>query len=355
MSADDEGLIQTKDENVHDGSRMGAPEHPPLQTGFDRIVLERIDPKLFLAKPEHLWKPPGARAVFGGQVLGQALSAASQTVGPQLSLHSLHAYFVRPGQLEHPLLYDVKRIRDGSSFATRAVGAKQNGQGILTMIASFHRREYASLDNQALMPSVPSPETLPTEEQRWQNILSDPSMDPIVKQMLKQGMNAILRSRQQSPFDLRFIVDHLNWSSEEAKQILAKNNFSSMGMPSQLMWFRARNRLPDDEHVHHAVVAYQSDAGLLATARVGVPPSTFNEARPMMASLDHAMWFHQPFPSWRADEWLLYVMYSPRLSGARGLAHGHIFTQDGRLVVSCSQEGLIRLGTDRDSPPASKL
>merc|ERR1712048_909565 len=122
---------------------------------------------------------------------------------------------------------------------------------------------------------------------------------------------------------------------------------SDLGMPSQMLWFRAASRLPDDEYVHHAVLAYQSDAGLLSTTRVGVPMKKYLESRPMMASLDHAMWFHQPFPSWRADDWLLYVMYSPRLSGARGLAHGHIFTQDGRLVVSVSQEGLVRLGSDR--------
>lgn len=348
----DKASSDTKDANVRDGSRMGAPEHPPSQTGLDRIILEKIDPNLFIAKPEHLWKPPFARAVFGGQVLGQAVAAASQTVTAGLSLHSLHAYFVRPGQLDHPLVYDVSRIRDGSSFATRTIAAKQDGQGILTMIASFHRREYASLDNQALMPAVPAPDSLPTEAERIQKLLLDPDVDPMVKEMYKLRANP----QMESPFDTRVVVDSLNWSSPEAAQVKAKNNFVRLGMPCQLIWFRARNRLPDDEHIHHAVVAYHSDMGLLGTARVGVPSSKFWEAKPMMASLDHAMWFHQPFPSWRADEWLLYVMYSPRMSGARGLSHGHIFTQDGRLVVSCTQEGLIRLGTDRDvTGPSSKL
>jgi len=348
MSARADGSNEPKDASMRDGPRMGAPDHPPSQIGFDRIVLEQIDPNLFLAKPDHLWKPPFARAVFGGQVIGQALSAASQTVNSGLSLHSLHAYFVRPGQVKHPLLYDVKRIRDGSSFATRAVAAKQDGKGILTMIASFHRREEASLDSQALMPSVPAPETLPTEAERIQMLLSDASTDHMTRQMLK------VRARMpESPFDVRVVLDHANWASVEEDHVPAKKNFMEMGMPSQFIWFRARNRLPDDEYVHHAVLAYQSDAGLLNTARVGVPASTFWKSSPMMASLDHAMWFHQPFPSWRADEWLLYVMYSSRLSGARGLAHGHIFTQDGRLVVSCTQEGLIRLGTDRDSIAAS--
>jgi len=296
-----------------------------------------------------LWKPPFARAVFGGQVLGQALSAASQTVDSGLSLHSLHAYFVRPGQVEHPLLYDVTRVRDGTSFATRSVAAKQEGKGILTMIASFHRREYSSLDHQALMPRVPHPEALETDVERMTRFCEDPEVDTKMQQMLRFR----LKSPQTSPFETRTVVDALNWSSPEAEEVQAKNNFSNMGMPSQLVWFRARDRLPDDEHMHHAVLAYQSDSGLLMTAHVGVDSSKFWGSKPMTASLDHAMWFHLPFPSWRADEWLLYVMYSPRLSGARGLAHGHIFTQDGRLVVSCTQEGLIRLGTDRASTPAA--
>lgn len=339
---------------VRDGNRVGAPEGPPLETSFRAIVLDRIDPNLFLAQPENLWKPPGARAVFGGQVLGQALAAASQTVPAGLSLHSLHAYFVRAGQPEYPIVYDVKRIRDGNSFATRAVEAKQDGQWIFTMQASFHRPEMASLSHQSAMPPVPAPETLPTENERRTLLLADPSTDAVLKRMLQMSGNF------ESPLDVRVVVDSINYDSEEAARISYKRNMSAMGMPSQILWFRARKRLPDDEYVHHAVLAYQSDAGLLSTARVGIPTNKFWAGNPMMASLDHAMWFHQPFPSWRADEWLLYIMYSPNLQGARGLSHGHIFTQDGRLVVSCTQEGLVRLGKDRDlqasaSDSSSKL
>lgn len=333
-----------------EGSRKGAPEDPPSENDFQRITLDTIDPNLYLARPENLWKPPGARAVFGGQVVGQALLAASQTVKPGLSIHSLHSYFVRAGQPEHPIVYNVKRVRDGTSFATRSVAAKQHGDWIFTMQASFHRPEAASLDHQAVMPSVPAPETLPTEEERFSRMLADPDADP----MLKQVLNGKLRWKRANPIDERIVLDGMNWSTNETDSV--RQHFSDLGMPSQVRWFRARRRLPDDEYVHHAVLAYQSDAGLLSTAGSGVPWRKLHGSRPMMASLDHAMWFHHPFPRWRADEWLLYVMYSPKLSGARGLQHGHIFTRDGRLVVSCSQEGLFRLGTDRQPGAAgSKL
>ncbi|CAE7876391.1 Acot8 [Symbiodinium necroappetens] len=331
-----------------EGQRKGAPEGPPQQNVFQAIVLDRIDTNLFLAKPEILWKPPGARAVFGGQVLGQSLAAASQTVAPGLSLHSLHAYFVRAGQPEHPIVYDISRVRDGNSFATRSVAARQKGEWIFTMQASFQRPEGYSVCHQARMPDVPDPESLPTEEERFTKLLHDPEIQPLAKWILSH------RKKYVNPIDVRVVLDSLNWHTEEAKQMRVKYALSGLGMPSQLLWFRVRERLPDDEHVHHAVLAYQSDAGLLSTARVEMSWKSFWEARPMMASLDHAMWFHHAFPRWRADEWLLYAMYSPRLTGARGLSHGHIFTRDGWLVVSCTQEGLIRFGKDRGLPPSMR-
>jgi len=325
--------------------RKGAPDDSDTPEAFKEIVLDRIDPNLFLARPENLWKPPGARAVFGGQVLGQALAAASKTVAPGLSLHSLHAYFVRAGQPAHPIIYDIRRIRDGNSFATRAVAAKQEGEWIFTMQASFQKPEGYSVCHQAQMPKVPDPETLPDEEARYERLLHDPEVQPLVKGLLKY------RRKTRNPMDVRVVLDSLNWNTHEAEAKRQEYALSGLEMPVQLLWFRVRQRLPDDEHVHHAVLAYQSDAGLLSTARVEMPWRSFWEARPMMASLDHAMWFHHPFPRWRADEWLLYVMYSPRLTGARGLSHGHIFTRDGWLVVSCSQEGLIRFGKDKGLPP----
>jgi len=329
---------------ANNAGKKGAPGGPPPHH-FEAIVLDKIDPNLFLARPENLKKPwPMARAVFGGQVLGQALAAASQTVVDGLSVHSLHAYFVRAGQPDHPIIYDVRRIRDGNSFATRSVAAKQEGQWIFTMQASFQKPEGYSVCHQAQMPDVPDPESLPDEHERYKQLLQNPDVEPLVKQLMK------LRKRENHPIDVRVILDSLNWNTEEARKKREKYALSGLGMPSQMLWFRVRERLPDDEHVHHSVLAYQSDAELLSTARVELPWRSFWSARPMMASLDHAMWFHHPFPRWRADDWLLYVMYSPRLTGARGLSHGHIFTRDGWLVVSCSQEGLIRFGKDRGLP-----
>lgn len=329
--------------------QKGAPGSPPPHH-FEAIVLDKIDPNLFLARPENLKKPHAmARAVFGGQVLGQALAAASQTVVDGLSVHSLHAYFVRAGQPAHPIIYDVRRIRDGNSFATRSVAAKQEGQWIFTMQASFQKPEGYSVCHQAQMPEVPDPESLPQEAERYQQLLQDPEVQPLVKQILKYK-----KRETYNPMDVRVILDSLNWNTEEARKKREQYALSGLGMPSQLLWFRVKERLPDDEHVHHAVLAYQSDAELLSTARVELPWRSFWEAKPMMASLDHAMWFHHTFPRWRADEWLLYAMYSPRMTGARGLSHGHIFTRDGWLVVSCSQEGLIRFGKDRGLPPSKR-
>lgn len=166
---------------------------------------------------------------------------------------------------------------------------------------------------------------------------------------MKQYLASTLK--EVNPIDVRVVLDSLNWESPEQQQVANRHNFAKRGMPSQIQWFRARDRLPDDEHVHHAVLAYHSDWSLLSTARVATPAKLFWQSQPMISSVDHSMWFHEPFPSWRADEWLCYVTYSPRMTGARALAHGHVYTRDGRLVVSCSQEGLIRLGQDRKLQP----
>lgn len=347
-SGDGDGVAEEQTPCLKDGARLNSPEGPPED--FRPIIIDKIDPNLFLARPENLWKPPGGRAVFGGQVLGQSLSAASKTVQPGLSLHSLHAYFVRAGQPEIPIVYEVHRVRNGASFATRLVSAKQDGRWIFTMSASFHRPEAASLHHMVKMPLVPAPETVPTDEERCRELIARPETPPAIKAYAERRLHYVKRN----PLDVRWIVSMANWSTEAVRKDPFLKGMSDLGMPAQMGWFRTKRRLPDEEHVHHAVLAYQSDAGLLATCHADKPD--FWDLQPMMASLDHSMWFHQPFPHWRADQWLLYVTYSPCLSGARGLAHGHIFTQDGRLVVSCTQEGLIRLGSDRAlpaPPPAS--
>ena len=246
--------------------------------------------------------------VFGGQVAGQALVAAGRTVEKGM-VHSLHAYFLRPGDPQVPILYEVDRIRDGRSFTTRRVVAIQHGRAIFNLSASFHVHE-EGVEHQAFMPEVPAAESLPTFTER---------MAPYAD---KLG-DWYYRPR---PIDQRYVETPIRLRHDEVRQ------------PRQQVWIRADGRLDDDPLLHACVVAYASDMSLLDSV---ILPHAISWEDPnfMGASLDHAMWFHRPF---RADEWLLYDQMSPSASGARGLAFGSIFTADGRLAVSVVQEGLIR-------------
>jgi acyl-CoA thioesterase-2 len=246
--------------------------------------------------------------VFGGQVAGQALVAAGRTVEGG-TVHSLHAYFLRPGDPTVPILYEVDRIRDGRSFTTRRVVAIQHGQAIFNLSASFHVDEQ-DVDRQSdAMPQVPAADTLPT-----------------LGELLQPLGGQVPDWFHRRPIDLRF-VDTKPWILREG-----------VHPPSQHIWFRADGTLPDDPLLHACVVAYASDMSLLDTALLPLGLK-WSDANVMGASLDHAMWFHRPF---RADEWLLYHMESPTSRGARALARGRIFSADGRLVVSVMQEGLLR-------------
>jgi acyl-CoA thioesterase II len=276
------------------------------QAALDSLVelldLEQIEVNIFRGR-----SPDEKRQrVFGGQVAGQALVAAGRTVdvGP---VHSLHAYFLRPGDPSVPIVYDVDRIRDGRSFTTRRVVAIQHGRPIFNLAASFHVEE-EGLDHQLPMPPAPEPESLPTFHER---------MAPYKEQM----GDWYFRPR---PIDLRFASDPVEAGGRRE--------------PRQQVWMRADGQLPDDPLLHVCVVAYASDMTLLDSTML--PHDVrWDDQNLMAASLDHAMWFHRAF---RADEWLLYDQDSPSASGARGLAQGRIFTADGRLVVSVVQEGLIR-------------
>ncbi len=247
---------------------------------------------------------------FGGQVAGQALVAAVRTVEPDRPVHSLHGYFLRPGDPQAPILYEVDRIRDGRSFTTRRVVAIQHGRAIFNLQSSFQKVE-SGLDFQQQMPeNVPDPESLPTWQER---------MEP-----LKDKMGAYFD--RPRPIDLRW-VDTSHPGTHRAKA------------DSQLVWLRADGRLPDDPALQACVVTYASDMTLLDT--VVLPHGVdWTDGSMMMASLDHAMWFHRPF---RADEWLLFQQRTPSSGGSRGLATGEIFSASGELVVSVVQEGLIRL------------
>jgi acyl-CoA thioesterase-2 len=273
------------------------------------LDLEPLEVNLFRGVS---WKDDRPR-VFGGQVAGQALVAAGRTVEGR-GVHSLHAYFLRPGDPSVPIVYEVDRIRDGKSFTTRRVVAIQHGEAIFNLQASFHVDE-PGLDHQVPMPQAPPPETLPRADE----------MEP----------PAPGRLWTRQPVDMRY-VDGPPWA-REAQPPTAR----------QLVWFRADGTLPDDPVLHTCIVAYASDYSLLGAALVPHGRSYFRDDI-MMASLDHAMWFHRPF---RADEWLLSSQTSPSASGGRGLAYGGIFRQDGALAVSVVQEGLIRpVDPERLSP-----
>jgi acyl-CoA thioesterase II len=248
--------------------------------------------------------------VFGGQVAGQALVAAARTVEPEHGhVHSLHAYFLRPGDPSIPIIYEVDRTRDGRSFTTRRVVAVQHGRPIFTLSASFHRLE-PGFDHQMDMPQgVAAPETLPDFKTRWKDLAAE----------LGEWYE------RPRPIDTR----HVDVTPADRRHPMP---------PRQMVWFRADGRLPDDSILHACIATYASDMTLLDTALLP-HGGAYREDHMMMASLDHAMWFHRPF---RADEWLLYVQDTPSASDARGLARGLIYTGGGDLVLSVVQEGLIR-------------
>jgi len=254
----------------------------------------------------------GWQRVYGGQVIGQALVAASRTVEDERVAHSLHGYFLRPGELGVPILYKVDRIRDGRSFTTRRVLAIQHGEAIFTMSISFQRAE-EGLSHQFDMPAAPPPEGLQDESE----------------------LRAVWAEQAPEHF--------ATWNRDrpiECRPVEPKDLFKPESRPPQQMcWMKARDALPDDPRLHQCVLAYLSDWTLLDTATLPHAVS-FMQDNVQMASLDHAMWFHRPF---RADQWLLYVQDSPAASGARGLNRGLIYSRDGVLVASVAQEGLIRV------------
>jgi acyl-CoA thioesterase-2 len=272
------------------------------------LDLEQIEVNLFRGRsPQSRWQ-----RVFGGQVIGQALVAASRTVEPGRPPHSLHAYFLLGGDPKVPIIYEVDRIRDGKSFTTRRVVAIQHGHAIFSMSASFHAAE-SGFSHQVTMPDVPLPEQLPGGRELPAALLAN------VPEAIRRFFE------QERPVELRPVEfeRYLGKTSEDGR-------FN--------IWIRTTGPLPDDVAIHQCVLAYASDMMLLDSALVRHGRTVFDK-RIMAASLDHALWFHRPF---RADEWLLYAQDSPSASGALGLSRGLIFTRDGTLVASVAQEGLVR-------------
>jgi acyl-CoA thioesterase-2 len=273
------------------------------------LDLEQIEVNLFRGRsPQDAWQ-----RVFGGQVVGQALVAACRTLDVAARPpHSLHAYFLLAGDPKVPIVYEVDRIRDGKSFATRRVVAIQHGEAIFSMAVSFHAEE-GTLSHQTKMPDVPPPEALPDEVEFRARVL--PLMPDPVRRYYERAR----------PIELRVV---------EFDRYLGKPIESGRFH----VWIKATGALPPDPALHQCVLAYASDMTLLDTALIPLGRSVFDKTI-MAASLDHALWFHRPF---RADEWLLYAQDSPSLAGARGFSRGLIFTRDGTLVASVAQEGLLR-------------
>jgi len=286
---------------------------PVLARLLSLLSLERIEVDLFRGPSQDL----GWGSVFGGQVVGQALSAATQTVAPERGVHSLQAVFLQQGDVSAPILYMVNRIRDGRSFSTRRVVAIQHGREILSLLASFQVEE-PGFDHQAPMPTVPGPDGL----------LSEMELTERIADRIPEALKAIALGER--PIEIR-PVSPLNVLRPERRP------------PVKHVWLRVPEALPDDPALHRYLLAYSSDFHLLLTA---LQPHGASWLTPGMkvASLDHAMWFHRPF---RMDDWLLYTMESPSASGSRGLVRGQVFDRQGQLVASTTQEGLIRDGRSK--------
>jgi acyl-CoA thioesterase-2 len=279
---------------------------------LELLDLERLELNLYRGQNRDI----GSGRLFGGQVLAQALVAAGRTVEEGRTAHSLHGYFVLPGDVNTPVVYQVDRVRDGRSFTTRRVLAIQEGREIFTATCSFHVAE-EGLAHGAALPETPAPESLPSELELVR------AMAHRIPEPLRDVYT------QDRPIDFRPVAPVDPFAPE--KRDAAKQ-----------MWFRADGRMPDDPLLHQAVMAYASDYGLLGTALLPHGLS-FIMRRVQAASLDHAVWFHRPF---RVDDWLLYASDAPAAAGARAFTRGTLFTRDGTVVASTAQEGLIRLRKD---------
>jgi acyl-CoA thioesterase-2 len=288
--------------------------HPLLADLIRVLALERLERDLFRGASRDI----GTAQVFGGQVIAQALAAACQTVDAR-TVHSLHAYFLRRGDVSAPIIYQVQRARDGASFSSRRVSATQHGAEILHMAVSFQRPE-RGFEHQLQMPRVAPPERLPSAHM----LAEDTRMH------MPEKLRKVLAREQ--PFEFRF-ADPLHFMPTVDSHCV------------QHLWFRALGRLPDDACLHHCLLAYVSDYYLLATA---VRPHGLQLRRTLasVVSVDHAIWFHRPA---RVDEWLLYAIDSPSASAARGFTRASIFTRDGRLIASTAQEGLMRAAASAPS------
>ncbi|AIN18292.1 MULTISPECIES: acyl-CoA thioesterase II [Yersinia] len=280
-----------------------------LEKLLDLLDLEKIEEGIFRGQSEDL----GLRQVFGGQVVGQAIYAAKQTVPIDRLVHSFHSYFLRPGDSSKPIIYDVETLRDGNSFSARRISAIQNGKPIFYMTASFQSQENG-FEHQNTMPDVPPPEGLMSETEIARQFAH------LIPEKVREKFIG------NQPIEMRPVKFHNPLQGSKAE-------------PNRYVWFRANGQMPDDLRVHQYLLGYASDFNFLPTA---LQPHGIGFLEPgvQIATIDHSMWFHRPF---RLDDWLLYAVESTSASGARGFVRGQIYNREGVLVASTVQEGVIRL------------
>ncbi|MGL4684493.1 MAG: acyl-CoA thioesterase II [Hafnia alvei] len=279
-----------------------------LKNLLDLLDLEKIEEGIYRGQSEDL----GLRQVFGGQVVGQALYAAKQTVPLERNIHSFHSYFLRPGDSSQPIIYDVENLRDGNSFSARRVKAVQHGKPIFYMTASFQTAEQG-FEHQNVMPDVPAPESLKSESE----IAS--SMAHLIPEFVREKFTC------EKPLEMRPVSFH--------NPLMGK-----VEEPIRNVWFKANGEMPDDPRIHQYLLGYASDFNFLPTA-LQPHGKGFLEPGMQVATIDHSMWFHRPF---RLDEWLLYAVESTSASGARGFVRGQFYNRAGELIASTVQEGVIR-------------
>ncbi|MEG1465609.1 MAG: acyl-CoA thioesterase II [Hafnia sp.] len=279
-----------------------------LKNLLDLLDLEKIEEGIYRGQSEDL----GLRQVFGGQVVGQALYAAKQTVPLERNIHSFHSYFLRPGDSSQPIIYDVENLRDGNSFSARRVKAVQHGKPIFYMTASFQTAE-PGFEHQNVMPDVPAPESLKSESE----IAS--SMSHLIPESVREKFTC------EKPLEMRPVSFH--------NPLMGK-----IEEPIRNVWFKANGEMPDDPRIHQYLLGYASDFNFLPTA-LQPHGKGFLEPGMQVATIDHSMWFHRPF---RLDEWLLYAVESTSASGARGFVRGQFYNRAGELIASTVQEGVIR-------------
>ncbi|KAH3824420.1 hypothetical protein DPMN_126256 [Dreissena polymorpha] len=289
------------------------------------LTLENLDPNIFRASNENLWHPQGSRFIFGGQVVGQALVAACNTVSHDHHAHSLHCYFLRGGNSNWPILYHVDRTRDGETYSSRSVKASQDGKAIFTMQTSFKKDEPQGYHFQMEMPQVEGPDNLMSTDEllrlRLENKGISDREKEFINRMLSQNLPIIIRPCDPEGYYRVKISE-----------------------PKRFLWMKAAGHIGEDTKLHQCVAAYMSDFSLLGTA---LQPGGMNYRINFMTSLDHTIWFHNPF---RVDEWMLYEAFSPHAGNGKAFCHGRVWKQDGTLAMSVAQEGVIRL-----EPVAAKL